>query len=143
VCTLAAGAVWRLHGDAPVEAARAQQSRVEHIGAVGGAQYDHPGGRIESVHLGEYLVERLLALVVTAHHPAAAAAGPADRVELIDEDDRRGSLLGLYEEVANPRRPDADDRLDELRGRRREEGHSGLAGHGPRQQRLARSGRSG
>ena len=42
----------------------------------------------EAVHLGEDLVERLLALVVVPNR-AAAAARAADRVELVDEDDRR------------------------------------------------------
>ena len=76
-------------------------------------------------------------------HSAAAAAGAPDRVELVDEDDRRRGLLGLLEEVAHARRADADDRLDELRGRRREEGHARLARHGAREQRLAGAGRPG
>jgi hypothetical protein len=91
----------------------------------------------EAVHLGEDLVERLLALVVAAHAAARAAAGAADGVELVDEDDRRGGLLGLVEQVAHAGRADADDHLDELRGAEAEERHVGLAGHGAGQQRLA------
>ena len=68
---------------------------------------------------------------------APAAAGAADRVELVDEDDRRRGLLGLLEEVAHAAGADADDHLDELRRRHREERHVGLAGDGARQQRLA------
>src|ERR1700755_2012947 len=46
-------------------------------------------GRVEAVHLGEDLVQRLLALVVAARQ-VGAARGPraADGVELVDEDDR-------------------------------------------------------
>src|SRR3954467_13623739 len=55
-----------------------------------------------------------------------AAARPADRVELVDEDDRRRDLLGLVEQVAHPAGADADDRLDELRGGDGEERHPGL-----------------
>ena len=95
----------------------------------------------EPVHLGEDLVERLLALVVAADRRAAAARA-ADRVELVDEDDRRRRLLGLLEQVAHPAGADADDHLDELRRREREERHVGLAGHGARQQRLAGPGRA-
>jgi hypothetical protein len=73
---------------------------VEHLGAVRRREHDDAFGPGEAVHLGEDLVERLLALVVAAE-PAAAAAGAADRVELVDEDDRRGRLLGLVEEVAH------------------------------------------
>ena len=115
----AAGPVGRLHGDAAVEAAGAQQRRVEDLDAVRRADHDHVVRRREAVHLREDLVERLLALVVAAAQPAdVARARPADRVELVDEDDRRGGLLGLLEEVAHARRADADDRLHELATRR-------------------------
>ena len=56
---------------------------------------------VEAVHLGEDLVERLLALVVAAAaaRPAAAAAwaGAADGVDLVNEHDARRVLLGLLE----------------------------------------------
>ena len=42
----------------------------------------------EAVHLAEDLVERLLAFVVPAAQ--ARAAMPADGVDLVDEEDRRG-----------------------------------------------------
>ena len=54
--------------------------------------------------------------------------------------DGRG-LLGLLEQVAHARGADADDGLDELRGRHREERRLGLARDGAGQQRLARAGR--
>ena len=52
--------------------------------------------RVEAVHLGQDLVQRLLALVVAAGDvgPAGGARAP-DRVELVDEDDRGRRLLGL------------------------------------------------
>ena len=135
---LAAGAVRRRDDDAAVEAAGAQQRRVEHLGPVGGAEHDHALARGEAVHLGEDLVERLLALVVAAGDVGpAGGARAADRVELVDEDDRRGGLLGLVEQVAHARGADADDHLDELRGRHLEERHPGLAGDRAGQQRLA------
>src|SRR5205085_12080742 len=104
---------------------------------------DDAGRRVEAVHLGEDLVERLLALVV-----AAAEAGDArrartpDRVELVDEDDRRRGVLRLREEIANARGADADDRLDELRRRHREERHVRLARDCAREERLAGAGRA-
>ena len=79
--------------------------------------------------------ERLLLLVVAA--AAEGAAGAAERVELVDEDDRRRVLARLLEQVAHPRRADADEHLDEFRAGDREERHAGLAGDGARQQRLA------
>ena len=136
----AARAVRRLDRDPAVEAARAQQRRVEDLGAIRRAEDDHVGAGLEPVHLGQDLVERLLALVVSAADPThVSRARAADRVELVDEDDRRRRLLGLLEQIANARRADADDRLDELRGRDREEGGLRLAGDRAGQQRLAGS----
>ena len=137
----AAVLVRRLHGDAPVEASRAQQRGVEDLGAVGGADHDDRLGGLEAVHLGQDLVERLLALVVRAGDAGRPLPGAADGVELVDEDDRRRRLLGLGEQVAHARGADADDRLDELRRRDREEGRVSLAGHRTREQRLAGAGR--
>ncbi len=71
----------------------------------------------------------------------AGAALAADRVDLVDEDDARRVALGLVEQVADAAGADADEHLDELGPGDAEERHAGLAGHGPRHQRLARAGR--
>jgi hypothetical protein len=83
---------------------------------------------------GEDLVQRLLLLARAADRHLAARA--PDRVDLVDEDDRRRVLARLLEEVAHSRRADADDHLDELRGAHGEERHPGLAGDRLRQQGL-------
>ena len=57
----------------PVEPARAQQCRVEDFGTVGCGHKDHPHLCIEPVHLGEELVQGLLALVMTAGETCALA----------------------------------------------------------------------
>src|SRR5439155_15929268 len=62
--------------------------------------------------------------------------GPTDRVQLVDEYDRRRSLLRLCEEIAHARGPDADNRLHEFRGGHREERHIRLTGNSPRQEGL-------
>ena len=71
-----------------------------------------------------------------------ALARAADRVELVDEDDRRRRRSRLREQVAHARGADADDRLDELRRRDREERGVRLAGDRAREQRLAGAGRA-
>ena len=96
--------------------------------------------RLEAVHLDEELVQRLLALVVTAAEAGAAVA--ADRVDLVDEDDAGRVLLALLEEVAHAGGADADEHLDEVRAGDREERHAGLAGDRAREQRLAGAGRA-
>ena len=94
-----------------VEPARAAQRRIEGIRPVGGGQHDHAAGLLESVHLGEQLVEGLLPLVVPGE--AAIAAAGAEGIDLVDEHDRRCAGAGLLEQVPNPGRADADEHLDE------------------------------
>ena len=108
---------------------------IEHVRAVGRRHEDDAFVRLEAVHFDEQLVERLLAFVVTAAQSCAAM--PADRVNLVDEDDAGCVLLALFEEVADARRADADEHLDEVGAADREERNVGFAGHGPGQQRLA------
>src|SRR5919108_98125 len=81
-------AVRRLDGDTAVEAPGSEQGLIEDVGTVRRPDDDDARGRVEPVHLGQDLVQRLLALVV----PAAEAgdsrrARAADRVELVHEDD--------------------------------------------------------
>src|SRR5207249_1662631 len=85
----------------------------------------------------EDLIERLLALVPTAGVSHPGRAGAPDRVELVDEDDRRRCGLRLTEQVTHAGGADSDDRLDELRRRHGEEGCARLPGHRPGEQRLA------
>ncbi len=94
---LVGGAIDR---DVAVETARPKQGRIEHVGPVRGGHHDHRLGLREPVHLAEDLVERLLALVVSAAD--AGAAMPADGVDLIDEEDAGRAFLGGGEQVADP-----------------------------------------
>jgi hypothetical protein len=52
--------------DMAIEAARAQQRGIEHFRPVGRGHDDHAFAGIEPVHLGQKLVQRLLALLVRA-----------------------------------------------------------------------------
>ena len=117
---------------AAVEPARPQQRRVEDVGPVGGREDDHVDAGVEAVHLDEYLVQRLLSLVVAAAEAGAAMA--ADRVDLVHEHDARGVALRLVEQVPDAGGADADEHLHELAAADGEEGHAGLARDGARQQ---------
>ena len=92
----------------------------------------------EAVHLDEQLVQRLLALLVAER---AAAAAPADRVELVDEHDARLVAPRILEQLADARGADAGIHLDEVGAAREHERHARLPRNGARQQRLARAGR--
>ena len=131
----AALAVGAVDHDLAVEAAGAQQRRVEDVRPVGGGDEDDVVLHLEAVHLDEQLVERLLALVVAAAQAGAAVA--ADGVDLVHEDDAGGVLLGLLEQVAHARGAHAHEHLDEVGAGDREERHAGLAGDRAREQRLA------
>ena len=128
------------HDHLAVEAAGAQQRRVEHVGPVGGGDQDDAFVRLEPVHLDQQLIERLLALVVAAAEAGAAVA--ADGIDLVDEDDAGRVLLGLLEHVAHARGADADEHLDEVGARNGEERHVRFARDRARKQRLAGAGRT-
>ena len=101
--------------DLAVETTRAQERGVEDVGPVGRGHHHDAFGGFEAVHLREHLVERLLALVVAAAEAGAALA--ADRVDLVDEDDRRCLLARGLEQVAHAGGTDADEHLHEVRTR--------------------------
>ena len=123
-----------------VEAPGPQQRRVEHVRPVRRRDDDHVRRGVEPVHLDQDLVERLLPLVVAAAQSGSALT--ADRVDLVDEDDARCIALRLVEEIAHAAGADADEHLHELRSGDAEEGHPGLAGDRPREQRLSGTRRS-
>ena len=126
--------------DLTVKPAGAQQRRVEDIRAVRRRNNDDALICAEAVHLNQQLVQRLLALIMPAAH--AGAAMTADRVDLIDEDDRRRILFGLFKQIANTRRAHADIHLYEIRAGNREKRHVCLACHRTGQQRLTGAGRA-
>src|SRR5262249_36039508 len=130
----AADAVGTVDDDLPVEAARAEERRVEDVGPVRRRDKDDVVLHLEAVHLDEQLVERLLALVVAATEAGTTMA--ANSVDLVHEDDARRRLLRLLEQVAHARGADADEHLDEVRARDAEERHAGLARNRAREERL-------
>ena len=92
---------------------------------------------LEAVHLDQQLVQGLVALAGDV-----GAAGGADRVELVDEEDRRGVLAGLLEEAPDPGGAEAGEHLDERGGRLAEEVGAGLVRDRLGEHRLAGAGRA-
>ncbi len=137
---LAALHVRPIHHHLPVEAAGAQQGRIQNVGPVRRRDQDDVRVGVKAIHLDQDLVERLLPLVVAAAQPRAPL--PAHRVDLINEDDAGRVALGLLEEIAHAAGAHADEHLHELGAGDGEEGHAGLAGDGLRHQRLAGAGRA-
>src|SRR5262249_18265822 len=125
---------------AAIEAARTKQRRIKHVGAVRSGDEDHAFVGFEAVHFDQQLVERLLALIVSAAEAGAAMA--TDRVDFVDEDDAGRVLFTLLEQIADAARADADEHFDEVRTGDREERHAGFAGDRAGKQGLAGSWRS-
>jgi len=123
------------HHHLTVKPARAQQRRVEHVGAVGRGDDDDAFVGFKPVHLDQQLVERLFAFVVRIAE--AIAARTAHRVDFVDEDDAGRILLGLFEHVAHAARADANEHFDEVRTRNGEERHTRFACDGAGEQGLA------
>ena len=128
--------VRQIHRDGTVEATWACECRVEDVGTIGRRDDDDLRVRIETVHLDEDRVERLLALIVAARREASATT-TTDRVDFVEEDDARRILLRLLEEVAHAAGADADEHFDEVRTRDRVEGDACFASDGLREQCLA------
>ena len=120
--------VGKVHMYLAVKTSCTQQGLVQNVGTVGGGQNDDTTVGAETVHLGEQLVQRVLALVV-ATRADVAATGTSHGIYLIDEDDARALLLSLAEEVADTAGTNANEHLHEIRTAHGEERHIGLAGH--------------
>ena len=131
---LARHQVGRRDVDLTVEAPGPQQRGVERVEPVG-RRHDHDVGAIEAVQFHEQLVERLILLAVEAH----VLALRADGVQLVDEDDRGSVLARGLEQLADARRAQPGEHLDEGGGRLREKGRARLGRDRFRKQRLARA----
>ena len=105
--------VRQLHRNPPVKPARPQQRGIQRFRPVGRRQNHDALIAVKAVHLGQQLVQGLLALVV------AADAGPvvpllADGINFINKHDAGRLLIRLLEQVANLRRTHADEHLHKL-----------------------------
>ena len=129
-----------VHRHLPVEAAGAQKRGVKDIPAVGGRHDNHAFVDGKAVHLHQQLVQRLLALVVTAAQPRAAVT--AHRVYLVDKHNGGRGLLGLFKQIAHAACAHAHEHFHKVGAGNGEEGHIRLAGHSLGQQGFARAGRA-
>ncbi len=118
-----------------VEAARTQERGVEILQTIRGAHDDHLVAGTKAVQLDEQLVQRLVLFTVEA---VAGALCP-DRIELVDEDDRRRVLARLVEELADARGAEAGEHLHEGGCALRKERGARLVRDRLGEQRLARS----
>ena len=124
--------------DLPVEATGSEEGGVEILEAVRSAHHHDVVAWPESVELDEQLVQRLIVLAIERAGPARHA----DRVELVDEDDRRRVLTSLFEELSDPGGSEPREHLDERRRAGRVEVRARLGGDRLGDQRLPRAWRA-
>ena len=128
------------HRQLPVKTARTKDRRIQDVGTVGGCQDDDAFVDAEAVHLHQHLVQRLLALVVSA---AEAGTSPArDSVDLVNENDTGRQALRLFKKIAHSGRADTDEHFHEVRTGNGKERHACLSGHCLCEKGLSSSGRS-
>ena len=133
--------IGQFHLDLAVETARAKQCTVEDVGTVGCRHDDDARVGTETVHLCKQLVQRTFTFIVGIREGSLATSA-ANRVNLIDEDDAGGFLLGGAEKVAHAGGTHAHEHLHEIRTRQGEERHLCLACHSLGQQGLTRTRRA-
>src|SRR5689334_7470508 len=100
-------AIRRVNHDRAVESAGSEQSGVENVRAIGGGEDDDAFGARKAIHLGQDLIQRLLALVVSAQ--CVRATSTADGVDLVDENDGWSNFARFGEEFTDAAGSDADD----------------------------------
>ena len=109
----ASGYIGKVNDDLAVEAAWAQERRVEHVGTVGRGDDDDVHVGAKAVHFDQDRVERLLTLVVSAAHSRATLA--ADSIDFIEEDDAGGRFARLFKQVAHAAGADANEHFNKVR----------------------------
>ncbi len=127
--------IGQLHWNAAIKTARTQQSRVKRLWTVGRRQNNDAFGAVKAVHLGQQLVERLLALIVAAH--ACAVALFTDGINLVDEHDARCFSPACLNRSRTLAAPMPTEHFDELRAGNREERHMRFHRQRPCQQGFA------
>ena len=132
--------VRKRHVHLPVEAAGAQKRGIQNVRAVGRGKHDNAFFAVEAVHFDKHLVERLLALVVSAAE--AGSAGAPDGVKFVYKDNGRRALSSLFEQIAYTACTHADEHFDKIASRNMQKRNVRFARNGARQKRFSRSGTS-
>ena len=108
-------------GDQTVLAATAPR---QDFGAVGGSHDDDTALCVKAVHLDEELIQRLFALVI-ARQPAHSP-GPAQCIQLVDENYAGCEFLRLLEQIADTGGADTHKHFHELGTTDRQKRHGRL-----------------
>ena len=125
------------HIDLAIKTAWAQERRVQNIWPVGGRHHNDSQIGLKAVHLHEHLVQGLLALIVTATETGATLA--THGINLVNENDARRILFGVFKHVAHASRAHTHKHLHKIRARDAEKRHLGFTGNAFGEQSFTRS----
>mmetsp|Transcript_123087 Transcript_123087/g.193193 ORF Transcript_123087/g.193193 Transcript_123087/m.193193 type:complete len:205 (+) Transcript_123087:859-1473(+) len=117
--------IWQVNWNATVKSTRAGQSIVKDISTVCGSKNNYSSVALETIHLGENLVKRLLSLIISACLLATCTL-PANRIDFVKKNNAWCIFLGLTEEVANTRSTNTNEHLHKFRTRCANEGDARL-----------------
>ena len=123
--------------DLAVEPARTTQRFIDRLGTIGRRDHDEVRARFNTVHQRQQLRDETLLRL--ARHLATLGC---DRIDLVDEDDRRRCLRRLLEDLAEARLGLAIGRAHDLGAVDQEELRIRFVGDGAREPRLAGAGRA-
>mmetsp|Transcript_5696 Transcript_5696/g.8390 ORF Transcript_5696/g.8390 Transcript_5696/m.8390 type:complete len:204 (+) Transcript_5696:1126-1737(+) len=117
--------VGKVNGNLTVETSRTEEGVIEDIKTVGSGNGDDSRVAIETVHLNQNLVQGLFTLVVTSSESCTTLT--SNGINLINEDDARGVLLGLVKHITHTRSSNSNEHLHEFGTRNGDEWHTGLS----------------
>ena len=134
------GLVGIVHRYLAVKAARAQQSGVQNVPAVGGRHHNHALVDVEAVHFHQQLIQRLFPFIVSATQARATMA--AHGVNFIDKHNGGRRLFGLLKHITHAAGAYAHKHFHKVRAGNGKERHVGFPRHRLGQQGFARTGRA-
>ena len=113
-----------------VEATWTQQRCIEDLGLVGRSKNnDWLVLGSKTIHFGEQLVERLLALIISTHNSHGARTTLTNGIKFIDKNDARRFLLGFLKQVADTSCACTNKQLNKFRAGDNEERNFRLTGY--------------
>ena len=105
--------VWQTNHHLTVKTTGAQQGRVKHVGTVSCRNHNNTVVCFKAIHLDQQLVQGLLTLIMATAHTGTTVT--THSINLVDKDDARCLLFGLFEHVTNPRSTHTHEHLYEVR----------------------------
>ena len=133
--------VWEVHMYLTIKTSCTQQCLIEHIDTVGCCHDDNTRVSAKAIHLCQQGIEGILTFVIAAI-ARILASSTTNSIDFINKDDTWCLCLCLSKCITNTRSANANEHLDKVRTRHREEWYASLSCHSLCQQCLTSSWRT-